>query len=235
MGQRRRWEHHRASSTVRLILLSPTIGLPTPDLERSPKRQGPREGHALSGSIDGVQFGPKFTRDRVLRQLQRLCEPLRTSDANNRGGDAGIAQRELQGRRRKGNAMALAGLLHLHGSSKQLGRRLAIHIAWVGVWSFRQDTAPIGGSVHSCNSPASAYIPEWLGLPVKQREAVMRNSCFKDAGLDKADHHIDRSTSDTQVRNQALFFALLQYFDGTTRLHCLFKGNVLGVVEIEEL
>src|SRR5437588_8771281 len=83
----------------------------------------------LSGSIDGFQFGPEFTRDRVLRQLQRLSEPLRTSDANNRGGDAGIAQRELQGRCCQGEAMALADLLHLPGASKELGRRLAIHIA----------------------------------------------------------------------------------------------------------
>src|SRR5438045_725363 len=74
-----------------------TISLPTPDLERSPKRQSPREGHALSGSIDGVQFSPEFTWDRVLRQFQRLCEPLRTCDTDNRGGYARIAERELQG------------------------------------------------------------------------------------------------------------------------------------------
>src|SRR2546429_8801326 len=131
--------------------------------------------------------------------------------------------------------MALAGLLHLHGPSKQLRRGLAIHIAWVGAWSFRQDAAPIGGSVHGCNSPASAYLPEWLGLPVEEREAVVRNSCLKEAGLDKADHHIDRAASDTQVRNQTLFFTLLQRLDGTTWLHGLFKGNMLGVVEIDEL
>src|SRR6266704_395745 len=191
--------------------------------------------HAFSGSVDGVQFGPEITWDRVLRQLQRLREPLRTSDANNSGGNASIAERELQGRCCQGEAMALAGLLHLPGASKQLGRRLAIHITWVGARSFRQDAAPVGRSIHGSNSPACAYLPERFSFPVEEREAVMRNSCFKEAGLDKADHHIDRAASDTQVRNQALFFTLLQYFDGTTWLHGLFKGDMLRVVEIEEL
>src|SRR5437660_8665826 len=63
----------------------------------------------------------------------------------------------------------------------------------------------------------------------------MRNSRFKQAGLDKADHQIDRTASYTQLRDQALFFTLTQHLDGTPRLHCLFKGNVLRVVEIDEL
>src|SRR5690242_8759805 len=63
----------------------------------------------------------------------------------------------------------------------------------------------------------------------------MRNSGFKEAGLDKADHQINRATSYAQVRDQTLCFTLLQHLDGTVRLHGLFKGDMLRVVEIDDL
>ena len=84
-----------------------------------------------------------------------------------------------------------------------------IHIAWIGSWPFRQETAPIWRSIQGCDSPACAYLPERVSLPVEEREAVMRNSRLKEAGFDKADHHVDWATSNTQVREQALFFTLL--------------------------
>src|SRR6266700_3272396 len=63
----------------------------------------------------------------------------------------------------------------------------------------------------------------------------MRDGRFKEAGLDKADHQIDWAASNTQVRDQALFFTSQQHLDGTAWLHCLFKGNMLGVMEMDEL
>src|SRR5258708_12636932 len=63
----------------------------------------------------------------------------------------------------------------------------------------------------------------------------MRNDRLKEAGLDKADHQLDRATGNTQVRDQALFFTTLQHLDGAAWLHRLFKGNMLRVVEIDEL
>src|SRR6266567_5920532 len=63
----------------------------------------------------------------------------------------------------------------------------------------------------------------------------MRDGRFKEAGLDKADHQIDWAASNTQVRDQALFFTSQQHLDGTAWLHGLFKGNMLGVVEMDEL
>src|SRR6266566_5399372 len=115
--------------------------------------------------------------------------------------------------------MALTSLLHLPGASKQVGRCLAIHIARIGVRPLCQDAAPIWGSVQSCDPSAHADLPERLSLPVQEREAVMRDGRFKEAGLDKADHQIDRSASNAQVRDQALFFTLQQHLDGTAWLH----------------
>src|SRR6266571_3975143 len=159
--------------------------------------------------VDGIQFSPEFIRDRLLCQLQRLCEPLRTCHANNCGCDAHVPQRELQRRCRQWQAIAPTCLLHLPGASKQFGRCLVIHIAWVGTWPFRQDAAPIWRSIQSCNSPACAYLPERFSLPVEEREAVMRNSRLEEVGFDKADHHVDWAAGNTQVRDQALFFTLL--------------------------
>src|SRR5436305_12633380 len=162
-----------------------------------------------SRSVDGIQFSPEFNRDRMLRQIQRLCEPLRARHANNRGGNARVAQRELQGCCCQWQTVALAGYFHLPGASKQFGRRLAIHIARIGTRALRQDTAPIWRGIQSCDSPAGAYFPERFGLPVEEREAVMRNGCLKKAGLDKAHHQVDRTPGDSQVRDQALCFTLL--------------------------
>src|SRR6266581_7997294 len=124
------------------------------------------------------------------------------SDAHNRGCNARIAQRELQRGRCQWQAIALTGLLHLPGASKQLVRSLVIHIAWIGARPFGQDAAPIWRSVQSCDPPARTHIPERFSLPVKKRETVMRNSRLKEAGLDKADHHVDWAASYTQVRDQ---------------------------------
>src|SRR5215471_14856894 len=117
----------------------------------------------------------------------------------------------------------MTGLFHPPCVSKQFARRLAIHIAWISAWPFCQDTAPIWCSIQGCDSPARACLPERLSLPVEESEAIMRNSRLKEAGFDKADHHIDRAASYTQVRDQALFFTLLQHLDGTSWLHGLFK------------
>src|SRR5262249_16929679 len=122
------------------------------------------------------------------------CEPLGTSDTNNRGSNARIAQRELQRRRCQRQAIALTSLLHLPGTLKQLGRGLTVHIARVGARPFRQETTSIRTSVHSCDSPACGHVPEWLSLSVHQREAVMRNGRLKEASLDKADHDINWAT-----------------------------------------
>src|SRR5207249_2365492 len=105
--------------------------------------------------------------------------------------------------------MALTGRLHLPGASQQIGRRLTIHIARIGAWPLHQDATTIWRSIQNCDPPAHAHLPEWLSLSIEEREAVMRDGRFKEAGLDKADHQIDRAASDTQVRDEALFFTLL--------------------------
>src|SRR5205085_4803015 len=53
--------------------------------------------------------------------------------------------------------------------------------------------------------------------------------------FDKTDHHVDGAAGDTQVRDQALFFTLPQHLDRATWLHGLFKGDMFGVVEMDEL
>src|SRR6266567_710429 len=131
--------------------------------------------------------------------------------------------------------MTLAGFFHLPGTPKQFGRCLAIHIAWVGARPLCQNATAIWRSIQGRNSPAHTHIPEGLSFPVKQCEAVMRDSRFKEAGFDKADHHIDWAASYPQVCDQTFFFTLLQYLDGTTPLHRFCKGNMLRIVEIDEL
>ena len=141
--------------------------------------------------------------------MMRLCHPLGARHANNRGCNARVAQRELQGCCCQWQTVALAGYFHLPGASKQFGRRLAIHIARIGARTFRQDTAPIWRGIQGCDPLAGAYLPEGFSLSVEEREAVMRNGCLKKAGLDKAHHQVDRTPGDSQVRDQALFFTLL--------------------------
>ncbi len=63
----------------------------------------------------------------------------------------------------------------------------------------------------------------------------MRDCRFKEASLAETDHHINWATGNTQMGDQALFFTTLQHLDGTARLHRLCKGNMLGVVKIDEL
>src|SRR5216684_4328937 len=179
------------------------------------KRQNPHEMYTPSGPVDGIEYSPEFIRDRLLHQRQRLCESLRAGYTNNRGCNARVSQRELQRRCCQWKTVALTGIFHLPGTSKQIGRCLVIHIAWVGAWPFRQDATPIWRSIQGCNSQACAYLPEWFSLPVEEREAVMRNRRLKEAGFDKTDHHVDWATSNTKVRDQALCSILQKHLDRT--------------------
>src|SRR5260370_25600473 len=117
----------------------------------SKKRKSPHEMYTPSGPIDEIQFSPEFIRDRLLRQLQHLCESLRASYTNNRGCNARVSQRELQRRWCQWQTVALTGLFHLPGTSKSIVRCLVIHIAWVGAWPFRQDATHVWRSIHGCN------------------------------------------------------------------------------------
>src|SRR5436305_7579714 len=186
-------------------------------------------------SLEGLKFMPKFGRNGLLSESDRLGKPFGTADTDYRRSDTRVSQGKLQRSCRERYPITLTDGFHLLGARQQRLRGILIHIARIGTWSLRQDSTAVGRGIHGGYPVVVAHIPERVSLGIEQGVPVMRDGYLEYPCFNKLSHEINRAASHAEMGNQALLLAALERFDRSANRHGLLKRRMFRVVEIEQL
>src|SRR5688500_6549967 len=146
-------------------------------------------GVAAEGG-EGMNLVPEGGWNLDPRQLDRGANAVGAGHADDGRGDPRIAGRELEGGGGERDAVAVADVLKGPGSLDHLRRRLLVGVARVGVRSFGEDAAAVGGGVEDGESAGGGDVEERIGVAVEEGVAVVGNDGVESAGFDVPDFKV---------------------------------------------
>ena len=120
-------------------------------------------------------------------------------------------------------------------SVKVRRRRLAIHVARVGTWSFGEQTAAVRRRVDDGHASSGRQIEQWIGVAIQQGVPVVTDHRFEAAKIDVFQHQVDRPAGEAKMANDALLGEATKGLQSAMRLGDLVEADVLRVVQIADI
>ena len=163
---------------------------------------------------------------------QRLLQLFDAGHPDNRRGNAGVGQAEVQRRGGKVYSVSRADLGHQPARVQQgfARRSIAVHRRTTA-----EEAAAIGCGVEDADVQFLGQIEQRLSRTIDQREPVVRDESFEVAGSQVVLHHPNRATRDSEVPDHPLIAQLEQCADRPVRGHRVVKRDPFRVVQVDQL